>query len=552
MRKDKMATKQSPSLNPPTPTPESPMPAATPSSMTSPLLSADAAPTKFSSMHDLLEGANERTCCEASVFEFRIAKKTVACLQLSLFFILLVTVGGLVFTFLEHDTEMRRIEALNEQYERDRGAVMQLLGNNATLYSQLQNLKNGLSDGPDNVDNNWEPVNSMIFAFTVVTTIGYGNIAPATTPGRMYLVIYALFGIPAAGVCLAYIADRVFYLMTRLSQIGSDKVGDAFDLFDVDSSGELDSNEFRAALQQLGFNLPDHQFREVMKRLDTDGNGLIDRDEFAFTVKHLHADLTESAGRKKRVQVVLVMILMWVGLGTVGFSHIEGWDLSQTFYFIFVSLTTIGLGDFFPSTGLGKALLILFAMVGLGLVAMLLTLLEGVLRAIEQARKHRIESAKEATSANFLGTVPAFQGLPKPYIESLASMMSTHAVAAGSVVYREGDVANDMYVLVHGELDVVVAAGVGEQWNEQTGKRERVVETLQAPAFFGEEGLLGEHRRATVRAKSETCCGTHHHVRVMVLAKADWDMLETIGSSADSVTVEAMHRVVDNMSNAHH
>ena len=75
-----MPTNRSPSLNPPTPAQDATTPAAaspTPS-MTTPLVPPDAPTklTKFSSMHDLLEGANERTCCEASVFEFKIAKKT--------------------------------------------------------------------------------------------------------------------------------------------------------------------------------------------------------------------------------------------------------------------------------------------------------------------------------------------------------------------------------------------------------------------------------------------------------------------------------------------
>ena len=525
-----------------------------PASVDTPLVptSPAAKPTKFSSMHDLLEGANNRSFFEATPCAFELAKKTVTCVQLSLVFVFIVAAGGLLFTLLEHDTELARIDATAQQYARDKDAVMQLLSHNATLYGELQNLANGLAPGPQNIDDNWGAVNAMVFAFTVVTTIGYGNIAPATTAGQLYLVVFALLGIPAAGVCLAYIADRLLYLITRLSQVGTNKLQAAFELFDSDGSGELDPDEFKSALKELGFDLPDHQFREVMKRLDTDGNGLIDQDEFAFTVKHLHADLTESAGRSKRVRIVLLMILIWVAAGTVGFAYVEDWDLSQTFYFIFVSLTTVGLGDFFPRTLLGKALLVAFAMLGLGLVAMLLTLLEGVMRAIEQAREHRLEVAKEASSVNFLRKVSAFDQLPQDYLESLASMMSTHAVAAGTDVFKEGDASEDMYVLVHGELDVVVAAGAGNSWNDSTGKRERVVETIHAPAFFGEEGLTGEKRHATVRAKKETCCGTHHHVRVMVLARADWDMLETMGNTADQATVHAMHRVADRMAATHH
>ena len=279
-------------------------------------------PTKFSSMHDLLEGAHSRTFCEATDCEFKLSRKTVACFQLSAAFVATVALGGMLFSIFEHDTELARIRAVKDQYARDKEAIMRLLDHNATLYNELQGLANGLNRGPIDIDDNWEPINAMVFAFTVVTTIGYGNIAPATTAGQMYLVVFAVLGIPAAGVCLAYISDRLLYLITKMSQIGSNKLKAAFELFDEDGSGELDPEEFKSALKELGFDLPDHQFREVMRRLDSDGNGLIDQEEFAFTVKHLHADLTESAGRRQRVRIVLVMILVWVSAGTVAFACI--------------------------------------------------------------------------------------------------------------------------------------------------------------------------------------------------------------------------------------
>ena len=107
-------------------------------------------------------------------------------------------------------------------------------------------------------------------------------------------------------------------------------------------------------------------------------------------------------------------------------------------------------------------------------------------------------------------------------------------------------------MLVHGDVEVVVAEGSCQDRKNNISGRERVVRTIQAPAFFGEEGLTGDRRCATVRAKKEKWCGTHHHVRVMVLARADWEVLKTIGNSADQATVNAMHRVADRMAAHNH
>ncbi len=45
-------------------------------------------------------------------------------------------------------------------------------------------------------------------------------------------------------------------------------------------------------------------------------------------------------------------------------------DFADALYFSMVTLSTIGLGDFYPVTHIGVILLILFSMVGLGIIGM--------------------------------------------------------------------------------------------------------------------------------------------------------------------------------------
>ena len=78
------------------------------------------------------------------------------------------------------------------------------------------------------------------------------------------------------------------------------------------------------------------------------------------------------------------------------FCLFEGWDFETSMYFTFVTLTTVGLGDFFPETSGGQILLVIFAMVGLGLVATLLTLIEQLLSDMSKHRKLVLEKARQA------------------------------------------------------------------------------------------------------------------------------------------------------------
>ncbi|XP_076016747.1 potassium channel subfamily K member 5-like isoform X2 [Genypterus blacodes] len=71
----------------------------------------------------------------------------------------------------------------------------------------------------DNYINTWDWANSAIFASTIVTTIGYGNVAPKTVSGRIFCILYGLCGIP---LCLVWISELGSFFgdrAKRLSQV---------------------------------------------------------------------------------------------------------------------------------------------------------------------------------------------------------------------------------------------------------------------------------------------------------------------------------------------
>ncbi|XP_057556626.1 potassium channel subfamily K member 5 isoform X2 [Hippopotamus amphibius kiboko] len=57
----------------------------------------------------------------------------------------------------------------------------------------------------------------MIFAATVITTIGYGNVAPKTPAGRLFCVFYGLFGVP---LCLTWISALGKFFGGRAKRLG--------------------------------------------------------------------------------------------------------------------------------------------------------------------------------------------------------------------------------------------------------------------------------------------------------------------------------------------
>lgn len=71
---------------------------------------------------------------------------------------------------------------------------------------------------------------------------------------------------------------------------------------------------------------------------------------------------------KRRHQLLLISIASFVliiVLGTVLFSHIEGWRWIDAFFYTTMTVTTIGYGELNPTHDLSKIITSLFAMISI-------------------------------------------------------------------------------------------------------------------------------------------------------------------------------------------
>ncbi|XP_029959543.1 potassium channel subfamily K member 5-like [Salarias fasciatus] len=139
----------------------------------------------------------------------------------------------------------------------------------------------GVTITGENHRNTWDWANSVIFAASIVTTIGYGNVAPKTKGGRVFCILYGLFGIP---LCLVWI-----------SRLGS---------------------------------------------------------FFGDRAKRLSGILIRKGVSVKKVQFTCTAIFLLWGLFVhlvippFVFMSMEGWSYLEGIYFSFITLTTVGFGDY--------------------------------------------------------------------------------------------------------------------------------------------------------------------------------------------------------------
>ncbi len=89
---------------------------------------------------------------------------------------------------------------------------------------------------------------------------------------------------------------------------------------------------------------------------------------------------------------------------------------------------------------------------------------------------------------------PLFELLSPAELEVISELSKPVRFRAGEVVFEQGDVGSSLYVLVSGEVEVLVGAG----------KDARVLAVVAAPQSVGEMSLVDrEHRSATVRARTD-------------------------------------------------
>ena len=134
----------------------------------------------------------------------------------------------------------------------------------------------------------------------------------------------------------------------------------------------------------------------------------------------------------RRLMVAILLVVIVLIIGTVGFHFIEGWGLLESAYVATQTVTTVGYGDIAPETEAGRLFSLAFMLLGVGTVLYALTQIaksvvhSGVIEALGSRRKlkemeklndHYIVCGAGRVGRRIIKTLLK-QGLPFVVIES--------------------------------------------------------------------------------------------------------------------------------------
>uniref|UniRef100_A0AAY4CPT2 Potassium channel subfamily K member 4 n=1 Tax=Denticeps clupeoides TaxID=299321 RepID=A0AAY4CPT2_9TELE len=257
--------------------------------------------------------------------------------------LLYLVMGALVFRTLEASKE--RIK-----YDELLSARTSFLHNHTcvspdALQELIQHVVSAIDSGVDassssNFTSRWDLSSAFFFCGTIITTIGFGNLSPKTEGGQLFCIFYALIGIPMFGILLAGVGDQLGTMLRR-------------------AVGKIETLFLRKGVKPTSVRIISAIFS------------------------------------------ILIGCLIFLGVPTLVFQEVEQWSLLEAGYFVVITLTTVGFGDYVADdrrhgSFMYKPIVWLWIVFGLAYFASILTMIGNWLRVLSKKTRAEVYGGTES------------------------------------------------------------------------------------------------------------------------------------------------------------
>ncbi|CAG1016909.1 Phosphoserine phosphatase RsbU [Anaerolineales bacterium] len=143
---------------------------------------------------------------------------------------------------------------------------------------------------------------------------------------------------------------------------------------------------------------------------------------------------------------------------------------------------------------------------------------------------------------NLLSKIPLFADLPQEELDKIISLLDVKELADREILFRDGDLGDNFYVVMRGEFEVLKAEGEAD---------EMVLNVLRVGEYFGEMSLIlpGGHRTATVRAQGDATLLSMSRIQFLELTKKypelSRSMVKVLSQRLDAANTQTFHELTE-------
>lgn len=178
---------------------------------------------------------------------------------------------------------------------------------------------------------------SLYFCTVSILTIGYGDLVPETPGARAFDMVFCFVGVIIVGLVVAMIRQVVL----------------------------------TSAAPCIFWHRIELGRKKLIQRLEKEDIRLSPEEAFS-QMRQLRREVKLHQANLSLLATIIVFVVFWL-VGGLIFCYIEDWNYFDGVYYCFVTLLTIGYGDFTPQKPLGRSFFIVWAFFAVPLMAILIS-----------------------------------------------------------------------------------------------------------------------------------------------------------------------------------
>lgn len=230
----------------------------------------------------------------------------------------------------------------------------------------------------------WTIIDSLYFAVSTFTTVGYGDLSPTTVAAKIFTMFFSLYGISILGIALGIVGTNVAEKQERAMKDARTRASKRLmTIFDTVKADEVTFDGNNGSLTE--------DYLATISAMSVSSEKLNDASA---------KPIIKQIGSIFFSQFPVLCIIM--SLAVLFGKKFEGWSTLTSIYYCWTTLATVGYGDFSPQSQPMRLFAVFFIPFSVAFAGDLIGRLATIFVTREQGRAEQRFLARELTMKDLL------------------------------------------------------------------------------------------------------------------------------------------------------